>query len=78
VLGKGHTNTLMSVYGVARLLAGRPRSVDEAAILYQRACEGFRVVLGDSHPTTRACQRHYSEMLQREKNSQSVSATEAS
>jgi len=78
MLGKEHVDTLTSVYCLAHLLAGQPRSVDEAAVLYQRAYDGYCVVLGDSQPTTRVCQWHYSEMLQRKKNSQSVSATEAS
>jgi hypothetical protein len=31
--------------------------------LYERACTAYSTVLGEDHPTTRACRRHHSEML---------------
>jgi hypothetical protein len=64
VLGKEHPDTLISVYCLAHSLA-KQELYDEATTLYQRACDGYSVVLGDDHPTARACQRHYLEMLQR-------------
>jgi tetratricopeptide (TPR) repeat protein len=64
VLSKEHPDTLKSVYCLAHLLA-KQDLYDEATTLYQRACDGYSVVLRDDHPTARACQRHYSEMLQR-------------
>ncbi|OCK72694.1 hypothetical protein K432DRAFT_315676 [Lepidopterella palustris CBS 459.81] len=62
VLGKEHPDTLTSVYCLAYLLADRHR-YDESAALYKRACAGYRTVLGNDHPTTRACREHYTKML---------------
>jgi hypothetical protein len=52
----------VSVYCLANLLGNRHR-YDESTTLYERACAGYSTVLGKDHPTTRACRRHYSQML---------------
>ncbi|KAF2433917.1 hypothetical protein EJ08DRAFT_668566 [Tothia fuscella] len=62
VLGVDHPSTLTSVYSLAHLL-GNQRHYDEADLLYRRACTGQKKVLGNNHPSTRACLKHYSEML---------------
>jgi tetratricopeptide (TPR) repeat protein len=61
-LGAEHPDTLLSVYCLAHLLANRRRT-DESIVLYKRACTGYSAVLGEDHPTTRACRKHYSEIL---------------
>jgi tetratricopeptide (TPR) repeat protein len=63
VLGIAHPDTLMSLYWLAYLLANQNR-YDEATGLYERACTGYSIALGQEHSTTRACYRHYSQMLQ--------------
>ncbi|OCK78120.1 hypothetical protein K432DRAFT_302673 [Lepidopterella palustris CBS 459.81] len=62
VLGPEHPDTLTSVYCLAHLLANRQR-YDNSSDLYERACAVYTTVLGKDHPTTRACRKHYSEML---------------
>jgi tetratricopeptide (TPR) repeat protein len=63
VLGTEHHFTLTSVYCLAHLLSKQHR-YKEAGPLYQRACAGYKIVLGPDHPDTRACQQHYSEMIE--------------
>ncbi|KAF1981869.1 hypothetical protein K402DRAFT_341577, partial [Aulographum hederae CBS 113979] len=63
VLGAEHPDTLMSIYCLAHLLANQQRRTDESVVLYERACTGYSAVLGEDHPTTRACRNHYSEVL---------------
>jgi hypothetical protein len=63
VLGKEHPNTLMSVYCLAYLLHKRKR-YDAASELYRRASRGYRITLGQSHPTTVACDNNYHSMRQ--------------
>jgi tetratricopeptide (TPR) repeat protein len=77
VLSKEHPDTLTSVYCLAHLLA-KQDLYDEATTLYQRACDGFSVALGDGHLTARACQRHYLEMLQRKEQRRSIVLSEVS
>ncbi|KAF1991357.1 kinesin light chain 1 [Aulographum hederae CBS 113979] len=62
VLGADHPHTLMSIYCLAHLLANQRRT-DESVVLYERACTGYSAVLGEDHPTTRACRNHYFEVL---------------
>ncbi|KAH8592666.1 kinesin light chain 1 [Bisporella sp. PMI_857] len=62
VLGPEHPDTLMSVYCLAHLLANR-HHYNESLILYERAYAAYSTVFGIDHPATRACRRHYSEML---------------
>jgi hypothetical protein len=62
VLGAEHPDTLTSVYCLAHLLVNR-RCIDESLVLYKRACIGYSAVLGEDHPTTRACYDYYSELL---------------
>lgn len=54
VLGTEHPETLTSVYCLAYLLHQRG---DPAAAmpLYERACAGYVLKLGPSHPTTIRC-----------------------
>jgi hypothetical protein len=52
----------MSVYCLAYLLASRHR-YDESFVLYERASAAYPAVLGEDHPTTRACRQHYSKAL---------------
>lgn len=59
-LGVSILYTLVSVYCLAYFLGGQHR-FNEAALLYQRACQGYSLVLGDDHPTMQACRRHYLE-----------------
>jgi hypothetical protein len=66
VLGREHPGTLMSVYGLAYLLASRHR-YDESVILYERACAAHPAVLGEDYLTTRVCRQHYSEALASQK-----------
>ncbi|ENH98633.1 hypothetical protein COCC4DRAFT_93849, partial [Bipolaris maydis ATCC 48331] len=54
VLGREHPDTLGSVYCLAHLLATL-YDYRESLDLYSRACDGYSVVLGEHHPTTRAC-----------------------
>ena len=39
----------------------------DAEVFYHRAYSGYRKTLGEKHPTTAACSRHYSSMLKEEK-----------
>ncbi len=75
VLSKEHPDTLGTVYWLAYLLA-KQDLYDEATTLYQRACDGYSVVLGDDHPTARACQQDYSEMLQRKEQRRPIVSSE--
>ncbi|KAF2787273.1 hypothetical protein K505DRAFT_225425, partial [Melanomma pulvis-pyrius CBS 109.77] len=54
VLGLEHPGTLTSMYCLAHLLANR-HCYDESLLLYKRACAAYITVLGEEHPTTRAC-----------------------
>ena len=62
VLGKAHPDTLTIVYCLAYLLQNK-KEYEEASILYQRACTGYKSSLGPKHPMTIACINHYSAML---------------
>lgn len=62
VLGVNHPDTLMSVHCLAHLLASRRYYVESTA-LYERACAGYNTTLGKDHPLSRACHRHYAQML---------------
>jgi hypothetical protein len=70
-LGREHPDTFTSVYCLAYLLAKR-RDYNESLALYNRACDGYSIVLGEHHPTTRACRQHRSEMLALQEQSQVV------
>jgi Tetratricopeptide repeat len=61
VLGKEHPSTLTSVYYLAYLVSTR-KQFEKASVLYQRALSGYRLTLRPGHPTTVACERHYSSM----------------
>lgn len=63
MLGTEHPDTLMSVYCLAYLLQLR-KEYNPAAELYERACSGCKKVLGTGHPTTIACNKHRSSLLQ--------------
>ena len=63
VLGKEHPSTLMSIYNLAYLLH-KQKQYKATSELYQIATSGYRVVLGQSHPTTIACNNHYYSMRQ--------------
>jgi tetratricopeptide (TPR) repeat protein len=73
VLGKEHLDTLTSAYCLAHLLA-KQDLYDEATTLFQRACDGYSVVLRDDHPTARGCQQHYLEMLQRKEQRRPIAS----
>ncbi|ENH99051.1 hypothetical protein COCC4DRAFT_154204, partial [Bipolaris maydis ATCC 48331] len=62
VLGREHPDTLSSVYCLAHMLATLC-DYKESLNLYNRACDGYSVVLGEHHSTTRACRQHHSEVL---------------
>ena len=66
VLGKEHPSTLTSVYCLVYLLHQKKRYKD-AEVFYHRAYAGYRKTLGERHPTTAVCLRHYSLMLKEEK-----------
>ena len=66
VLGHEHPDTLISDYDLAYLLHQSKRYKD-AEVFYHRAYYGYRKTLGEKHPTTAACSRHYSLMLKEEK-----------
>jgi hypothetical protein len=57
VWGMDHPDTSTSVYCLTDLL-GAKQDRHEALKLYHRAVEGYTKILGRTHPTTRACQRH--------------------
>ena len=67
VLGKEHPDTLTTVHCLAYLLHQMKRYKD-AEVFYHRAYAGYRKTLGEKHPTTAACSRHYSSMLKEEKD----------
>jgi hypothetical protein len=56
-----HPDTLRSVLDVAYIdrIAGR---LEEAVGHYKRALEGFRCVLGDSHPATTNCVEQFDRL----------------
>jgi hypothetical protein len=54
--------TLISVYNLASLLHSKGQ-YDAASELYQRAIAGYQKMLGSHHPTSLACSRDYSSML---------------
>ncbi|KAF2786639.1 hypothetical protein K505DRAFT_398427, partial [Melanomma pulvis-pyrius CBS 109.77] len=60
VLGPEHPGTLRSVNRLARLHEKRLR-YSESMALYERAYPAFCTVLGNDHPTTRACRKRYAE-----------------
>jgi hypothetical protein len=62
VVGHEHPDTLMSVSLLAAILASQYQ-YDESGLLYERACAGYDIALGQNHPTTHACRKAYSEML---------------
>ena len=62
VLGKTQPDTLTSVYCLAYLLQNK-QEYEEASILYQRACVGYKSSLGSEHPITKACIDNHSVML---------------
>jgi hypothetical protein len=66
VLGREHPSTLTTMYCLAYLLANQ-HHYDESLVLYERACVAYSTVLGNDHPTTRACRLHYSEALASQK-----------
>jgi hypothetical protein len=62
VLGHEHPHTLMSVSLLAATLASLYQ-YDESSALYERACAGYDIALGQQHPVARACCQAYSKML---------------
>ena len=66
MLGKEYSDTLISVYYLAYLLHQKKRYKD-AEVFYHRVYSGYRKTFGEKHPTTAACSRHYSSMLNEEK-----------
>ncbi len=62
-LGEEHPNTLTSVYCLAFPLH-RQHSYEVASVLYKRVSRGYQHVLSSSHPTTVACFKHFSHLLQ--------------
>ena len=76
VLGKKHPTTLTSMNNLALVLDNQGKSYllhqnkqyKDAELFYDRACAGYKNMLGDSHPTTTACLRHYS-LMRKEENS---------
>jgi hypothetical protein len=64
VLSKEHPDILKNIYYLAYLLA-KQDLYNNTTILYQKVYNSYSMVLGDNHPTTRACQRYYLEILQR-------------
>jgi tetratricopeptide (TPR) repeat protein len=68
VLGREHPDTLTSVYCLANLLA-KQHMFKESLNLYNRAYDGYSIVLGEHHPTTRACRQHRSKVLESQEQS---------
>jgi len=62
VFGNTHLDTLISIHCLADILQNR-HEFEEASLLYQKACAGYKLSLGFEHPVTRACVDHYSTML---------------
>ncbi|KAK5400945.1 hypothetical protein LTR06_011114 [Exophiala xenobiotica] len=60
-LTQEHQSTMLSCYCLAHLLHHKG-SYDEASVLYQRAYDGFRRLLGSSHTLTVACESRLLEM----------------
>ncbi|KAH8810775.1 kinesin light chain 1 [Xylogone sp. PMI_703] len=73
VLGKEHHDTYQSIYNLAFLLQAK-KEYDEASILYQKACDGFKATLGVEHPTTIECEANYSVMLNEMNGNKSASS----
>jgi tetratricopeptide (TPR) repeat protein len=63
VLGRGHPDTLTSVYHLA-FLFHRQQQYSAAVELYERAHDGRVKVLGAQHPGTAACLCHYKSALE--------------
>ncbi|KAF1931353.1 HET-domain-containing protein [Didymella exigua CBS 183.55] len=76
VLGREHPDTLTSVYCLAHLLA-KQYDYEESLALYDRACDGLSVILGDHHPTTRGCRQHRTKAIALQEQSQVVSSPAA-
>lgn len=62
-LTQEHQSTILSCYCLAHLLHHKG-SYDEASVLYQRAYDGFRRLLGSSHTPTTACETRLLEISQ--------------
>ncbi|KXJ84996.1 P-loop containing nucleoside triphosphate hydrolase protein [Microdochium bolleyi] len=63
-LGKDHPDTLTSVNCLASLYHKQNR-LHEAGELYVNALNGFRKVLGPTHPTTLACEGQYASLREK-------------
>jgi len=63
-LGPEHLSTLTSVYCLAYLLQSLKR-YNEALVLYNRACSGYKDTLGLDHPTTQAGSKHRMALVKR-------------
>ena len=61
-VGVDHPNTLGSVYNLVYLFPLLER-YDVARPYNERACAGYNRQLGESHPTTMACEQHFSDVL---------------
>lgn len=66
VLEKEHLDTLMRSL-LPGLLTSTTERIQYKAELYERACIGYKKVRGSGHPTTIACDKHYSFLLQETK-----------
>lgn len=66
VLGKDHADTLTSIYCLAYLMH-QLKQYKDAKLPYSRAHAGYNKTLREDHPTTAACRRHYSLLLEEEK-----------
>jgi hypothetical protein len=75
VLGAEHPDTLTSMNNLARVLDSQGK-YEEAKILYERACAGLVMVLGEEHPYTRACTENYSNMLASHRHHRSSSISD--
>jgi hypothetical protein len=62
VLYKSYPDTLTSVYCLAHSLQSRG-AFEEASLLCERVCTGYKSSLGAEHPTIKACIDNYSIML---------------
>ncbi|PVH90978.1 TPR repeat-containing protein, partial [Periconia macrospinosa] len=62
-LGNEHPDTLTSIYCLAFLFHQQHR-YEAASELYERASSGYQQVLGPEHPTTVACLKQYSSLMQ--------------
>ncbi|KAK5400028.1 hypothetical protein LTR06_011310 [Exophiala xenobiotica] len=61
-LTQEHQSTILSCYCLAHLLHHKG-AYDEASVLYQRAYNGFRRLLGSSHTLTAACESRLLEVV---------------